>query len=248
MNTLDNLSNQIWSEIGRQRRLKRRFLTGVLGAVAIGAAGAVVLWPKPAFAFQEVKAATLNFRTVRWMETDEGVIRDLGSNLPQRIPFFSTKREHFVSRDPLDVRHKWKAGGQWMGLKSYFVPVKFRENGKIVTRMAPAHQAVNGPSSGVTKFDVISEIGQFISFDSRNQAISKEMIPNTGKATTFQGKDVVAFGSENNSKYGSSLQTWYADSKSRRLVYYRLEIFDAERNRIYLRTVSNIHYDGPAPK
>jgi hypothetical protein len=248
MNSLDNLSHRIWSEMGRRKRLQRRVLTGALGAFLIGATGAVVLWPKPAFAFQEVKQATLNFRTVRWTETDEGVIRDLGSNLPKRIPFFSIKREHFVSRDPLDVREKWDTWGEWRGLKSFFLPVKFREKGKIVTRMSPAHEYVQGPSSGVTMDDVKRAMGQFISFGSLSKAIEERKIADTGKATTFQGKDVVAFGSENNSKYGSSLQTWYADSKSRRLVYYRLEIFDAERNRIYFRTVSNIHYDEPPPK
>lgn len=249
MKSLDNLSDRIWSEVGRRRRVHVRVLTGVLTVTVIGVVGAFTLWPKPALAFQEMKEATLAFKTVRWTQRDAGVIRDMGSDNPKRVPYFVYNREHFVSRDPIAIWAKWDGWNEWRGQQAKIEPHEVTENGKNVVKNLRTFRFKPDASVGISERDLEFALAHFGDFDNLRLAFSRGQTNFTSQPNQqYSGMSVTAYELRYTSGPTSSVVTIYADEASNRMVFYQLEKFDADKSRLIVRTISDIAYDGPPPK
>lgn len=255
MNSNDRLADRIWTETRRRARRTANLVRTALclgGSVVV--AGAIV-WPRPAFALQDVKRATGAFNTVRWTEHNEGVIRDMGSSNPKRVPFFSSTCKHFVSRMPLDVRMNWDTWNEWRGLQQTLEPVKMRVGDKTVTRKLITRRYRVGASHGLTPADIAMELSSFsftaYQWDPKAKQYRKADLDAAGWArddhAVYEGRPVVGF--ERRHAFGENEVALkiFADTESKRMVFYQLEYFAPDRSRIFLRTLTDIRYDEPAP-
>ncbi len=255
MNSQASLADRIWIESRRRARRNANLGRVVLSICGVIIVGGAIVWPRSAFAIQEVEQATQDFNTVRWTEHDEGVIRDLGSPNPKRVPFFSSTRQHFVSRKPLDVRAKWDTWNEWRGLQQTIEPVKVRVGNKTVVKKLLRRRYQVGASKGLTAADIAMELSSFsflaYQWDPREKRYRQADLDAMGwtrnDRVAFGNRTVVGFESRHLFGKNEVAVKLYADPKSKRMVFYRLEYFAPDGSRIYLRTLTDIRYDAPAP-
>lgn len=255
MNSHASLADRIWSESRRRAKRNANFGRAVLSLCGVAVIGSAIVWPRSAFAIQEVEHATRDFNSVRWSEHDEGVIRDLGSPNPKRVPFFSSTRQHFVSRKPLDVRSKWDTWNEWRGLQQSIEPVKVRVGNKTVVQKLLRSRYQVGASKGLNAADIAMELSSFsfsaYQWDPREKRYREADLDAMGwarnDAVEFGDRTVVGFESRHPFGKNEVIIKLYADPQSKRMVFYQLEYFAPDGSRIYLRTLTDIRYDEPAP-
>lgn len=223
MNTQTNLADRIWTaHVSRQRRQRR--LAGVtLGGTLALTLGLVSFWPRPSLALSDVVIATNSFQTVSWEQAEEGVVTDINSPNPKRVPWFSRSRRNLVSRNPINIQQYRGEWNEWRGLNFDGSTLRYEK----------------GSSQGLTSAHLAAATSEF-SFSDQFDRQAAEVSP-----IVYEGRNATAFQLRDPSRRLSIVL--YADNDTKRLMWLNLEIQGSEGERIFTRTISNIRYDQASP-